>query len=76
MDYSVKKSHRLIGLLTLILVPLIALQGYVRIGIEVIPSFILGILVFGGISLFCNSNFGNDTFKKYFKLLVYCSIIF
>ena len=75
MDYSVKKSHRLIGLLTLILVPLIALQGYVRIGIEVIPSFILGILVFGGISLFCNSNFGNDTFKKYLLTTASCLFI-
>ena len=65
MNYSIKKSHQLIGILTLILIPLITIQGYIRVGSEILTTGITGMAIFGAISLFLNSSKGNDTVKKY-----------
>ncbi len=65
MNHLEQKVHKQVLFFTLLLIPMVTIQGYIRIGSDILRAGIIGSILFGGVAAFLGFVQGQDTIKKY-----------
>ncbi|MGL4800378.1 MAG: methyl-accepting chemotaxis protein [Cellulosilyticaceae bacterium] len=73
--YSIRRIHKVVGILLGIICPVLTIQGYFRLGIKVLLIGVFCTVLIGGLLFFMIKYNGMDTFKKYAIVTLLMSII-